>query len=94
VNFGLRPFKNVLAESRDSGKPVNDDFATSYVHLLARRIAKLTRDGLKGIDTINCWVSWRIQPLQHRDRLMHQYIGAKDGMHSSEAEMTKEMAAK
>jgi hypothetical protein len=32
--------------------------------------------------------------LQHRDRLMHQYIGAKDGMHSSEAEMTKEMAAK
>jgi hypothetical protein len=31
-----------------------------YVKLLARRIAKLTRDHLEGIDTINCWVSLRI----------------------------------
>jgi hypothetical protein len=52
--FGLHPFENVPVESRDSLKPVNDDSAIPYVKLLARRIAKLTYDGLKGIDTINC----------------------------------------
>jgi hypothetical protein len=41
-------------EARDSWKPVNDDTAIPYVKLLAWWIAKLTRDGLKGIDTINC----------------------------------------
>jgi hypothetical protein len=51
---GLPPFKNVAAESRDSWMAVNDESATPYVKLLARRIAKLSVDGLKGIDTINC----------------------------------------
>jgi hypothetical protein len=58
--FGLLPFKNVPAESHDSWKPINDDSTIPYIKLLARRIAKLTRDGLKGINTINCWVSWWI----------------------------------
>jgi hypothetical protein len=77
---GLLPFENIAAQPLDSWKPVNDETATPYVKLLARRIAKLSKDGLKGIDTINCWISRRIQPLQHRDRLMHEYTGAKDGM--------------
>jgi hypothetical protein len=85
--FGLRPFENIAAEPRDSWKPVNDDSATPYVKILARRIAKLTQDGLKGIDTINCWISQWIQPLQYRDRLMHEYTGAKDGMRCSETEL-------
>jgi hypothetical protein len=51
---GLPPFKNVLAESRDSWTAVNDESATPYVKLLARRIARLSVDGLRGIDTINC----------------------------------------
>jgi hypothetical protein len=58
--------------------------ATPYVQLFARRIAKLSKDGLKGIDTINSWISRQIQPLQYRDRLMHEYTGAKDGMRCSE----------
>jgi hypothetical protein len=51
---GLPPFKNVAAESRDSWTAVNDESATPYIKLLARQIAKLSVDGLKGIDTINC----------------------------------------
>jgi hypothetical protein len=81
---GLPPFKNVAAESRDSWTAVNDESATPYVKLLARRIAKLSVDGLKGIDTINCWISRRIQPLQHRNSLMHEYTGANDGMRCSD----------
>jgi hypothetical protein len=85
--FGLRPFENIAAEPRDSWKLDNNDFATPYVQLLARWIAKLSKDGLKGIDTINCWISPRIQPLQYRDRLMHKYTGAKDGMQCLEKEL-------
>jgi hypothetical protein len=32
--FGLRPFENVPAESRDSWRPVNDDSAIPYVSFL------------------------------------------------------------
>jgi hypothetical protein len=91
---GLPPFKNVAAESRDSWTAVNDESATPYVKLLARRIAKLSVDGLKGIDTINCWISWRIQPLQHRDSLMHEYTGANDGMRCSDQELDPKVVEK
>jgi hypothetical protein len=37
---GLPSFENIVAQPRDSWKPVNDETATSYVKLLARRIAK------------------------------------------------------
>jgi hypothetical protein len=84
----------VEAESLDSWKPVNDDSATPYVKLLAWWIAKLTQGGLKGIDTINCWISWQIQPLQYRDHLMHQYTGSKDGIHCSEVELDPEIIEK
>jgi hypothetical protein len=91
---GLPPFKNVAAESRDSWTAVNDESATPYVKLLARRIARLSVDGLKGIDTINCWISWWIQPLQHRDSLMHEYTGANDGMHCSDQELDPKVIEK
>jgi hypothetical protein len=91
---GLPPFKNVAAESRDSWTAVNDESATPYVKLLAWRIAKLSVDGLIGIDTINCWISWRIQPLQHRDSLMHQYTGANDGMCCSNQELDPKVVEK
>jgi hypothetical protein len=57
---GLPSFKNIAAQPCDSWKAVNDETATPYVKLLARQIAKLSIDGLKGIDTINCWISQRI----------------------------------
>jgi hypothetical protein len=91
---GLPPFKNVAAESRDSWTAVNDESATPYVKLLARRIAKLSVDGLKGIDTINFWISRRIQPLQHRDSLMHEYTGANDGMRCLNQELDPKVVEK
>jgi hypothetical protein len=91
---GLPSFKNVAAESRDSWTAVNDQSATPYVKLLARRIAKLSVDGLKGIDTINCWISRQIQPLQHHDRLMHEYTGANYGMHCSDQELDPKFVEK
>jgi hypothetical protein len=81
-------------EPLDSWNPVNNDSATPYGKLLAWRIARLTQDGLKGIDTINCWISWRIQPLQYRDRLMHKYTGAKDGTRCSQAELDPKVIEK
>jgi hypothetical protein len=92
--FGLRPFENIGAQPLDSWKLVNDNSTTPYVKLLAWWIAKLSKDGLKGIDTINCWISWWIQPLQHRDCLMHEYTGAKDGMRCSEEELDPKVIEK
>jgi hypothetical protein len=51
---GLHPFDNIAAQPLDSWRPVNDESATPYIKLLARRFAELSKDGLKGIDTINC----------------------------------------
>jgi hypothetical protein len=36
----------------------------------------------------------RIQPLQHRDSLMHEYSGAKDGMRYSEKELDPKVVEK
>jgi hypothetical protein len=91
---GLPSFENIAAQPLDSWNPVNDETATPYVKLLARRIAKLSKDGLKGIDTINCWISWRIQPLQHHNSLMHEYTGANDGMRYSNKELDPKVVEK
>jgi hypothetical protein len=91
---GLPSFQNIAAQPLDSWNPINDDTATPYVKLLAWRIAKLSKDGLKGIDTINCWISRWIQPLQHRDSLMHEYTGANDGMRYSNKEMDPKVVEK
>jgi hypothetical protein len=61
---------------------------------LAQRIAKLSVNGLNGIDTINCWISRRIQPLQHRDSLMHEYTGVNDGMRYSDQELDPKVVEK
>ncbi|KAK1651552.1 hypothetical protein QYE76_069357 [Lolium multiflorum] len=45
-----------------------------------RRICKLTEEGLTGKDLTLSWFTKRIQPLQHRDRLMFQYTGRDDPM--------------
>ncbi|KAK1664955.1 hypothetical protein QYE76_053114 [Lolium multiflorum] len=48
-----------------------------------RRICKLSKDGLSGKDLTMSWFTKRIQPLQHRDRLMLQYTGHNDLMRAS-----------
>jgi hypothetical protein len=37
------------------------------------RIEKLIDNHLKGPDLVLCWFVRRIQPLQHHDRLLHEY---------------------
>ncbi|KAK1612832.1 hypothetical protein QYE76_036505 [Lolium multiflorum] len=48
-----------------------------------RRIHKLTDEGLTGKDLTMSWFTKRIQPLQHRDRLLFQYTGHEDNMRAS-----------
>ncbi|KAK1687025.1 hypothetical protein QYE76_047873 [Lolium multiflorum] len=48
-----------------------------------RRICKLTEEGLSGKDLTLSWFTKRIQPLQHRDRLMFQYSGRDDPMRAT-----------
>ncbi|KAK1653190.1 hypothetical protein QYE76_070995 [Lolium multiflorum] len=48
-----------------------------------RRICKLTEEGLTGKDLTLSWFTKRIQPLQHRDRLMFHYTGRDDQMRAT-----------
>jgi hypothetical protein len=43
----------------------------------------LTEEGLTGKDLTMSWFTKRIQPLQHRDRLMYHYTGRDDLMRAS-----------
>ena len=43
-----------------------------------RRIDQLMLEDLKGLDLVLCWIKRRIQPLQHRPKLMCQYSGKED----------------
>ena len=45
-----------------------------------RRMKALLAHGLIGTDLTRCWVSWQIQPLSVRDRLMCEYTGRGDSM--------------
>jgi hypothetical protein len=45
---------------------------------LKRRIEKLIEKGLKGLDLLMCWLSRRIQPLQDRNHLLHEYTELTD----------------
>jgi hypothetical protein len=56
-----------------------DDFTMDdECQLCSRRISKLVFSGLTGADTIYCWVSRQIQPLQYRLALMCQYSRIDD----------------
>jgi hypothetical protein len=77
-SFGLRPFADCTAEPVDTLNSVDDSSARDFIHLLIWRIAKLYRNGLRGLDTAMHWLARRIQLLQHRDRLMCEYIGKTD----------------
>jgi hypothetical protein len=56
-----------------------DDFTMDdECQLCSRWISKLVFSGLIGADTIHCWVSRRIRPLQYRSTLMCEYSGIDD----------------
>ncbi|KAK1561408.1 hypothetical protein QYE76_016517 [Lolium multiflorum] len=74
----LPPFKNCPATELPTWShcPHISESPTRAV----RRICKLTEEGLTGKDLTLSWFTKRIQPLQHRDRLMFQYTGRDDPM--------------
>jgi hypothetical protein len=57
---------------------------------VVRRICKLTESGLFGKDLTLSWFTKRIQPLQHRDRLMYECIGHDDTMHASKDNLSSD----
>jgi hypothetical protein len=68
-----------------------DDFTMDDdCQLCSRRISKLVFSGLTGADTIHCWISRRIQPLQHRPSLMCEYSGVGDPQRYSKEELSAE----
>jgi hypothetical protein len=68
-----------------------DDFTMDdECQLCSRRISKLVFSGLTGADTIHCWISWQIQPLQYRSTLMCEYSGIDDPQRYSKEELSSE----
>jgi hypothetical protein len=54
---------------------------------LTRQIGKLVDEGLTCFDLVACLTRRRIQPLQHRDNLMHEYTWDKDKLWVSEVDL-------
>jgi hypothetical protein len=68
-----------------------DDFTMDEeCQLCSRWISKLVFSGLTGADTIHCWISRRIQPLQYRPALMCEYSGIDDPKRYSKEELSAE----
>jgi hypothetical protein len=56
--------------------------------LFSWQISKLVFAGLIGADTIDCWISRRIQPLQYRSALMCEYSGIDDAQRYTKEELS------
>jgi hypothetical protein len=68
-----------------------DDFTMDdECQLCSQQILKLVFSGLTGADTIHCWVSRQIQPLQYRPTLMCGYSGVDDPQCHSKEELSAE----
>jgi hypothetical protein len=68
-----------------------DDFTMDdECQLCSRRISKLVFSGLTSADTIHCWISQRIQPLQYRSALMCEYSEINDSQCYSKEELSSE----
>jgi hypothetical protein len=68
-----------------------DDFTMDdECQLCSRWILKLVFSGLTGADTIHCWVSRRIQPLQYCPALMCEYSKVDDPQRYSKEELSAE----
>ncbi|KAK1615088.1 hypothetical protein QYE76_020605 [Lolium multiflorum] len=76
----LPPFKNCPATELPTWSHCPHISESLQLTRAVRRICKLTEEGLTGKDLTLSWFTKRIQPLQHRDRLMFQYTGRDDPM--------------
>ncbi|KAK1620692.1 hypothetical protein QYE76_026209 [Lolium multiflorum] len=79
----LPPFKNCLATELPAWSHCPHLSESLQLTRAVRRICKLTEEGLMGKDLTLSWFTKRIQPLQHRDRLMFQYTGRDDPMRAT-----------
>ncbi|KAK1651598.1 hypothetical protein QYE76_069403 [Lolium multiflorum] len=79
----LPPFKNSPASETPAWTQCPHLSESPQLTRAVRRICKLTEEGLSGKDLTMSWFTKRIQPLQHRDRLMFQYTGHDDPMRAS-----------
>ena len=62
---------------------------------LLRKIIVLTTHGLKGTDLIKTWMSWRVQPLSIRHKLLCEYSGSRlDLLRFSEDDLPKKTLIK
>jgi hypothetical protein len=69
---------------------MNDFTMDDECQLCSRWISKLVFSGLTGVDTIHCWVSRRIHPLQYRPALMCEYSRVDDPQRYSKEELSAE----
>ncbi|KAK1678365.1 hypothetical protein QYE76_039213 [Lolium multiflorum] len=79
----LPPFKNCPATELPTWTHCPHLSESPQLTRAVRRICKLTEEGLSGKDLTLSWFTKRIQPLQHRDRLMFQYSGRDDPMRAT-----------
>ncbi|KAK1613236.1 hypothetical protein QYE76_036909 [Lolium multiflorum] len=79
----LPPFKNCPATELPSWTHCPHFSDSPQLTRAVGRICKLTEEGLTGKDLTLSWFTKRIQPLQHRDRLMFEYTGRDDPMRAT-----------
>ncbi|KAK1609347.1 hypothetical protein QYE76_033020 [Lolium multiflorum] len=79
----LPPFKNSPASEDPAWTQCPHLSESPQLTRMVRRICKLTEEGLTGKDLTMSWFTKRIQPLQHRDRMMFQYTGRDDPIRAS-----------
>jgi hypothetical protein len=88
--YGLRSFVDGPAKEQDSWGVMDEFTMDDECQLCSQRILKLVFSGLTGANTIHCWISWRIQPLQYRPALMCEYSGIDDPQRYSKEELSAE----
>ena len=55
-----------------------------------RRIDQHMINNLRGLDLVLCWAKRRVQPLQHRKKLLCQYSGKKDEMRTKADDLSQD----
>jgi hypothetical protein len=88
--YGLRSFVDGPAEEQDSWGVMDDFTMDDECQLCSRWISKLVFSGLTGVDTIHCWISRWIHPLQYRLALMCEYSRIDDPQCYSKEELSAE----
>ena len=90
---GLTPFTDTAGTPMPSWKKKPSAKMPADHAAIQVKISELTSGSppLTGEDIIICWVKRRIQPLQHRTRLLCEYTDNADPMRTSDKDMDEEL---